>query len=176
MANYQSLKTPVFAGINDVPVIPTSIAAGNASDLIDRVNDLVDAVQTDVTAAETNITTLQGRTDLPVVVLGNNVSPVAHTATANSTIAIVGTLGGVNVTLPTDPPANTFVRLSWACPFICTLTRGGTNTITHHNGTAFVTAATSATFANTTDALNTALCVFVSGVWQVTGTVMLEPI
>lgn len=51
MPNLQPFKTPIYTGINDAPVAPTSSKGGNGSDLIDRVNKLIDAVETALNAS-----------------------------------------------------------------------------------------------------------------------------
>lgn len=44
MVDLSAYKVPIFTGVNDTPVIPTSTKGGNAADLIKRHNDLIDAV------------------------------------------------------------------------------------------------------------------------------------
>lgn len=51
--NLQPRKTPIYHNINDLPVAPTSQAAGNGADLLSRVNGLVDDVEAALNSLET---------------------------------------------------------------------------------------------------------------------------
>jgi hypothetical protein len=42
MPDYTARKTTIFTGINDTPVSPTALVAGNGSHLIANLNGLID--------------------------------------------------------------------------------------------------------------------------------------
>lgn len=45
MTNFVDLKVPVFSGINDLPIMPTALKAGNGSHLIATINSLIDSLE-----------------------------------------------------------------------------------------------------------------------------------
>lgn len=166
MANYQAFKTPVFAGINDTPIAPNSVAAGNGSDLIDRTNALADILEDDVTLLE----------PLKLGTTAIGATSATLDATANSKVVIIANANpaaGIIVTLPTTPVDRTFVELFWSSPEDCTLTPGTGDRLYYHNGTAFVdgVVSASATFAGTGNPLGSALCVYLAAndTWYVSG-------
>ena len=50
MVDFTDLKVPVFSGINDIPVVPTALKAGNGSHLIATINSLIDRLEEQSTA------------------------------------------------------------------------------------------------------------------------------
>lgn len=57
MVDLSAHKVPIFTGVNDAPVVPTSTKGGNASDLIKRHNDLIDAVTPELGGSSSRPTT-----------------------------------------------------------------------------------------------------------------------
>lgn len=66
MTDYTDLKIPVFANINDQPVIPTATKAGNGSNLIATINDLLDRLTAQPAASNSNWNVITASTQLQV--------------------------------------------------------------------------------------------------------------
>ena len=106
MPNLQSLKIPIFQGINDIPRAPSAELGGNGSHMVKAFNDLIDRlnVLTEVWDDESNfyIHTVSGNDSNSGVssssqmrTLGALVNKIqTKKLPANITIFVTGTLSG----------------------------------------------------------------------------------
>ena len=104
MVDYQNRKVPIFTGINDAPIAPTSTSGGNISHLYDLFNTLIDLLEADITTIASNaavdystdITNLQSSIATLQTTTSNN------TTSINSNTASITTNTGDITTLNTN--------------------------------------------------------------------------
>lgn len=94
--DFDSIKIPVFTGINDSPKTPTVSKAGNGSHLIKQFNDLIDLIKNAFSDLKTSFRWIVTDTD--------------YTASVGEKIAVRAS-SSVTVTLPSSPQQGDSVSL-----------------------------------------------------------------
>lgn len=112
MVDLSTKKIPVFTGINDNPVAPTSTAGGNGSHLIRRYNELVDLVQAqlnqtvevtdtlvdEVTLAEATLINLASEIQGLALIAGSGIPNFPTTVHPNNLALVVNSITGNDLT------------------------------------------------------------------------------
>ena len=83
MVDYQNRKVPIFTGINDAPIAPTSSSGGNISHLYDLFNTLIDLLQADITTIESAATVDYSSDILALQNADTNFQQLINTNTTN---------------------------------------------------------------------------------------------
>lgn len=112
MADLQSLKVPVFAGINDTPIEPSTAQAGNGSHLVNKFNLLVDNAESEITNLQDYINSLANNPTPPLaekwVVVEDD-----YTAESGNKVVFKTNQPGLKSTyflnLPSSPPLGSYV-------------------------------------------------------------------
>ena len=101
MVDYQNRKVPIFTGINDAPIAPTSSSGGNISHFYDLFNTLIDLLEADITTIASNaavdystdITNLQSSiATLQTTTSNNSTSIGSNTASITTNTGDISTL------------------------------------------------------------------------------------